>query len=349
MFRSAALVLTLFALAACGRSEAPAGSDGALSGTVRVDGSSTVFPITEAVAEEFMLANPGVRVTVGVSGTGGGFSKFVREETDISNASRPIREEEAALARQNGVEYIEIPVAYDGLAIIAHPQNDWLACLTTDELKRIWEPGSTVNNWNQVRSGFPDRPLNLYGAGTDSGTYDYFTAAIGGEEGASRSDFTASEDDNVLVQGVAGDPNALGFLGLAYYEGNRERLKLVGVDDGNDANGAGCVQPTMETVEGGTYQPLARPEFIYVNAARASDPAIAAFVHFYLENGAELAREVGYVPLSAEAYTLARTRFDGGVTGSLFGEHGSQVGVRIVDLLRQGGAAPDSTAADTLR
>lgn len=342
--------LLLAAVLALGLVGCGGGSDDAdadrLSGAVQVDGSSTVYPISEAVAEEFLRANPSVRVTVGVSGTGGGFNKFLRGETDINDASRPIKAEERELAEQNGIEYIELPVAYDGLAIVAHPENDWADCLTTDELRAIWEPGSQVNNWSQVRDGFPDRELVLYGAGTDSGTYDYFTEAIGGESGASRSDFSASEDDNVLVQGIAGDPNALGFFGLAYYEENADRLKLLGVDDGDPTNGDGCVQPTLETVGNGTYQPLARPEFIYVNAERAADPAVAAFVEFYLENAAPLVREVGYIPLSDAAYDLGLQRFRNGVTGTLFGE-GDTIGVTIEELFRraEGGAAPADTTA----
>jgi phosphate transport system substrate-binding protein len=226
--------------------------------------------------------------------------------------------------------------------VMVHAQNDWVECLTVEELRRMWEAGSQINRWSQVRAGFPDRPLNLYGPGTDSGTYDYFTAAIVGQEGASRPDFTASEDDNVLVQGVAGDPNALGFFGLAYYEENRSRLRLLAIDDGDPANGAGCIQPTMETVRDGTYRPLSRPEFIYVAAESAGRPEIDAFVDFYMQHGGQLAQEVGYAPLSNEAYRLATERYRQRTTGSVFGGHGhgSQVGVRVEDLLlMQQGAA----------
>ncbi len=331
-------------LAGCGGGD----SGDQLSGTIQIDGSSTVYPITEAVAEEFMKEHPRVRVTVGISGTGGGFSKFVRGETDVSDASRPIRPEEAQLADENGIQYIELPVAYDGLSIIVHSQNDWAECLTVEELRRIWEPGSEIDNWNEVRSDFPDRPLKLYGAGTDSGTYDYFTAAIMGEEGASRATFTASEDDNVLVQGVAGDQNSLGFLGLAYYESNQNKLKLLGVDDGDPTNGEGCIKPSVETVNSGEYQPLARPEFIYVRASRAESEAIQTFIRFYLNNGGELAREVGYVPLSDAAYDLALQRFEKRMTGSMFGGEGSVVGVRMSELLQQElGADTTATPADT--
>ena len=327
-------LVTLGLLAGCGSEPRDSADGDALSGAVQVDGSSTVFPITEAVAEEFASVQPGVRVTVGVSGTGGGFSKFLRNETDINDASRPIKASERELAIENGIEYIEIPVAYDGIAVVTNPSNTFAECLTTAELKMIWDPGSTVNNWSQVRAGFPDQELTLYGPGTDSGTYDYFTEAIGGEGGASRSDFTASEDDNVLVQGIAGDRSALGFFGLAYYEENADKLMLVGVDDGDASNGDGCIQPTGASVGNGTYQPLARPEFIYVNAARATDPAIAAFVEFYLENAPVLVREVGYVPLSDAAYQLGLERFRNGTTGTVFGEE-SVVGMTIEELLQR--------------
>lgn len=320
------LVLAVLLSACGGGGEPPA--------IVQIDGSSTVYPLTEAVAEEFMLANPRVRVTVGVSGTGGGFSKFVREEIDISDASRPIKAVEAELAAQNDVEYIELPIAFDGLAVITNPESDWVQCLTVEELRLIWEPGSTVNNWNQVRPSFPDHELRLYGAGTDSGTYDYFTAAIVGEEGASRADFTASEDDNVLVQGLAGDQASLGFIPYAYYAENTDKLRLLSIDDGNPDNGNGCIAPNAESVQSGTYQPLARPEFVYVNAERADDPAVLAFTRFYLENAGTLATEVGYVPLSDAAYELGLDRLERRVTGSVFGGEGSSIGVSIEDLLR---------------
>ena len=324
----------------CGGGDRP--SEGDLTGNVQIDGSSTVYPITEAVAEEFMREHPQVRVTVGLSGTGGGFSKFLRGETDISNASRPIKASEAAQARENNVEFVELPVAYDGLAVVVNPANDWVDCLTVDELRRIWEPGSTVNNWNQVRPEFPNSELKLYGPGTDSGTYDYFTEAVAGESGASRADFTASEDDNVLVQGIAGDPSALGYFGLAYYEENQQRLKLLGIDGGN-----GCIQPTPETVENGSYAPLSRPLFIYVRKDRVQDPAIAAFVEFYVEHSGELAPEVGYVALSDEAYDLTMQRFNNGVTGSLF-EDGGRPGITMQELLRsEMGSGGDSAAVDT--
>jgi len=314
----------------------PGGGGAALSGDVRVDGSSTVFPITEAVAEEFMKANPQVRVTVGVSGTGGGFKKFGAGETDVSNASRPIKTSEEDLAREKGIEYIELPVAYDALSVVVNPKNDWAAHLTVAELKKIWEPAAQgkITNWKQVRAGFPDRPLKLYGPGTDSGTFDYFTDAVNGEEKASRGDFTASEDDNVLVQGVSQDLNALGYFGLAYYLENQSKLRAVPIDDEQSDNGDGPQAPTVETVESGLYQPLARPIFIYVNKAAAQRPEVKAFVEFYLQNAGKLVEEVGYVALPQEVYDLALERFRAGKTGSVF-TGGSQVGVKLSDLLKK--------------
>ncbi|GIV65936.1 MAG: PstS family phosphate ABC transporter substrate-binding protein [Chloroflexota bacterium] len=305
---------------------------GPVEGTILVDGSSTVAPITQAVAEEFQREFPDVRVPVGISGTGGGFKKFCNGETDISNASRPIKPSEVELCQQNGIEYIELPVAFDGLAVMVNPANDFAACLTVEELKKIWEPAAegVITNWNQVRDGFPDQPLTLYGAGTDSGTYDYFTAAIVGEEGASRGDYLPSEDDNVLVQGIAGDVNALGFFGLAYYEENKDKLKLVAVDNG-DGN---CVLPDLTTVSQGTYQPLSRPIFIYVNRARVDEKdEISLFIDFYLKNAGQLSTEVGYIPLTDEIYQLAQKRYDNRVTGSIFEGQGSTVGVSLADLL----------------
>ena len=304
---------------------------------VRVDGSSTVYPITEAVAEEFQKTHPDVRVTVGVSGSGGGFKKFGMGETDISNASRPIKPSEVDLCSQHGVEYVELPVAYDGLAVVVNPQNNWASSITVAELKKLWRPEAqgTVMRWSDVRPGWPDEEIHLFGPGIDSGTYDYFTAAIVGKEHSSRGDFTSSEDDNVLVQGIATDRLALGFFGLAYYEENRERLKLLAVDDEDDSNGKGPILPSQETVMDGTYQPLSRPIFIYVSTAALDRPEIADFVRFYLAHAAELVREVGYIPLSEEAYRLVQTRVDKRVIGSMFGGTGSQVGVKIEDLLRR--------------
>jgi len=305
---------------------------GPVEGTILVDGSSTVAPITAAIAEEFQAQFPEVRVPVGISGTGGGFKKFCAGETDISDASRPIKESEVELCRQNGIEYVELPVAFDGLAVMVNPQNDFVSCLSVAELKKIWEPEAEgkITSWSQVREGFPNQPLTLYGPGVDSGTYDYFTQAIVGKEGASRGDFLPSEDDNVLVQGIAGDPNALGFFGLAYYEENQDKLKLVAIDNG-DGN---CVLPTTETVAQGTYQPLSRHLFIYVNRARIDQKdEISAFVKFYLENARNIVSEVGYIPLTDEIYSLAQARYDQRITGSVFEGLGSTVGVSLADLL----------------
>ena len=302
-----------------------------LSGTVRADGSSTVFPITEAVAEEFQKAEPGVRVTVGISGTGGGFKKFAAGETDLSDASRPIDPAEAEQASRNGIQYVELPVAFDGLSVIVHPTNDFASSLSVEDLKKIWEPESKVRRWSDVRRGWPNREIHLYGPGTDSGTFDYFTLAILGKEKASRSDFSASEDDNVLAQGIAGDKDALGYFGYAYYAENQSRLKLVAVDGGN-----GPVLPSPETILNGTYQPLSRPVFIYVSAKAAARPEVQAFVRFYLSHAKQLVPQVGYVPLPDRVYELTSQRFEQGKTGSVFGGEGPRVGVRLEDRLEAG-------------
>ncbi len=327
-----AVLAAIFALAGATRTLA--------QGLVRIDGSSTVFPITEAVAEEFQNAERGrVRVTVGISGTGGGFKKFCRGETDISDASRPIKESEVKMCAENGVRYIELPVAYDGLAVMVNKKNDWVNHLTVAELKKIWEPAAEgkVTRWSQVRKGWPDKTIRLYGPGTDSGTFDYFTEAINGKEKASRADFTASEDDNILVQGIAGDEGSLGYFGVAYYEANQDKLKLVPIDDGKVENGKGPVYPKFENVVNGTYQPLSRPLFIYVSAKSAERSEVQRFVKFYLSNGAKLSQEVGYVSLPSEAYALGQARFDKRMPGSVFGGHGSQVGVKIEELLKKEG------------
>ncbi len=305
---------------------------GPVEGTILVDGSSTVAPITMAVAEEFQKLYPEVRVPVGISGTGGGFKKFCAGETDISNASRPIKSSEVETCAKNGIEFIELPVAFDGLAVLVNPANDFVDCLTVEELKKIWEPDAEgkITNWSQVRAGFPDRPLTLYGPGVDSGTFDYFTEAIVGKAQASRGDFLPSEDDNVLVQGIAGDPNALGYFGLAYYEENQDKLKLVAIDAGDGQ----CVYPTQETVANGTYRPLSRPLFIYVNRARAdAKDEINLLVRYYLEHAKTLVPEVGYIPLTDELYSLALQRYEKRIVGSVF-KGGPQVGVTLADLLK---------------
>jgi phosphate transport system substrate-binding protein len=301
---------------------------------VQTDGSSTVFPVTEAVAEEFQKVNKGIKVVVGLSGTGGGFKKFCRGETDISNASRPIRDVEREDCKKAGIEFIELPIAIDALAVLVNPKNNWASEMTVAELKMIWEPAAQgkITNWKQVRPTFPDRPLKLYGAGTDSGTYDYFTQAIVGKEHSSRGDFTASEDDNVLVQGISGDINALGFFGLAYYLHNKEKLKPVAIKLTPESK---AVLPSIETARNGTYQPLSRPIFIYVNKKKAdANPNIAKFVEFYLDKkvAPKLVLEVGYVPLPENAYDVFLQRFKARQVGTAF--HGSKVGVSVDDLLK---------------
>ncbi|HUP23790.1 MAG TPA: PstS family phosphate ABC transporter substrate-binding protein [Thermoanaerobaculia bacterium] len=318
-------------LGACGGGDV---EEGQLRGTVGVDGSSTVFPITEAVAEDFRAEAPAVRVTVGISGTGGGFKKFANAEIDIADASRPIDPTEVAAAQANGIEFIELPIAYDGLSVVVHPSNDWVDHLTVEELQRIWQPESTVRTWRDVRPQWPDREIALYGPGTDSGTFDYFTEAIMGRSGASRSDYTASEDDNVLVQGVGGDPSALGFFGFAYYVENAERLKIVPIDPGT-----GPVAPSQATINDGSYRPLSRPVLIYVARPSADRPEVAAFVDFYLDQVATLAEEVGYVALPEEAYAAVEQHWRRRVTGSVY-SGGHTTGTSIVELLGQASTAP---------
>lgn len=299
------------------------------NGKIQIDGSSSVYPITEAVAEEYRVIHSDIRITVGVSGTGGGFKKFARGETDISNASRPITAKEAAACKANNIAFIEIPVAYDGLAVVVSPSNDFVKYLTVSELKKIWEPAAQqkILSWKQVRDDFPDVPIRLYGAGTSSGTYDYFTEAIVGKAKSSRGDYTASEDDNVLVQGVASDKGALGYFGLAYYLENKSKLKLVGIDNGN-----GPVFPSDSTVTYGTYAPLSRPEFIYVSATSAGNVVVKDFIKFYIDNAVQLVKEVGYVPLPAEVYQMAHQRFLNNIQGSMF-EKTTTVGADLKKLM----------------
>jgi phosphate transport system substrate-binding protein len=329
------LFVSAAAATACGggSSESPAASN-ASPALIQLDGSSTVFPISEAVAEEFQKANPGIRVTVGISGTGGGFQKFCRGETDISDASRPIRPTEIETCQKAGIEYIELPIAYDGLAVVVNPKNTWATSVTVAELKTLWSPDAQgkVLRWNQVRSSWPNREVRLFGAGVDSGTYDYFTEAVVGKEGASRGDFTSSEDDNVLVQGVSSDELALGFLPFAYVEQNQDKLKLVPVDDGKAENGSGPLSPSAETVRNGTYQPLSRPLFIYVAKKAAERPEVQKFVDAYFDASA-LVREVGYVELTPQIYDLAKKHFAERKVGTAFGAGGSQVGMTLEKLL----------------
>ena len=276
-------------------------TDSPLTGTIEIDGSSTVFPISQAVAEEFRKVHPNVQVSVGVSGTGGGFKRFVVGETDISNASRSIKPSEIETAAENGIEFIEIAVGLDGLSVVANPANNFLECLTTAELRSIWEPGSRLDRWSEVRDGFPDEKLRLYGPDTDSGTFDYFTEVIVGKEDASRSDYSASADDNVLIRGVAGDKNALGYFGFAFYSSSPDLLKLIAID-----SGSGCLYPSAQTINDGSYSPLSRPMFIYINLAALERVEVVAFLNFYLDNAPVLVREVGYVPLPESLYDEGR-------------------------------------------
>jgi len=319
-------LLIVFFFSGCGSSE---------SERIRLDGSSTVYPLSEAMAEEFQRQESQVRITVGISGTGGGFGKFLRGEAEVLNASRPIRASELELANEKNVEFIELPIAYDGIAVVVHPSNTWCSSLTISELKRIWEPGSQgrILRWNQVRPDWPDQPIHLFGPGADSGTYDYFTLAVVGEEGVSRGDFTSSEDDNLLVWGVARDPNALGFFGLSYFEENKQGLKVVAIDDQKSDNGDGPVEPLLETIFKGTYQPLSRPIFIYVRYDAVSLPVVERFVDFYVRNVSILAKELGYIALPDQAYDLVLNRFRNRVTGTVFETNGSQVGVTVGKLL----------------
>lgn len=292
-----AFIASLF-LVACGGGDAgDAGSADMLAGEVLIDGSSTVFPIQEAVAEEFQAANPNVRVSVGFSGSGGGFKRFCNGETDLSDASRPIKDSEREACAAAGIEFTELSVAWDGLSVIANPQNDFLQCLTVDELHKIWRPESTVTTWRDVRAEWPAEDIKLYGPGTDSGTFDYFTETVNGESGASRPDYQASEDDNILVQGIAGDRYALGYFGYAYFAENADKLKLVAVDGGN-----GCVSPSDETIADGSYAPLSRPLFVYVKHASLARPEVKAYIDFLVQNAEEVVPATGYHALSAAEY-----------------------------------------------
>jgi phosphate transport system substrate-binding protein len=316
--------LCLLLLPACGRErpssappatteEDPLGGfeEESLSGRIAIDGSSTVAPLMTYAAEQFRKQEPGVRITVGVAGTGGGFERFCRGETDLANASRQVEEEERRLCEKNGIRFFELQVANDGIAVVVNPQNDWAECLTVEQLKRIWEPGSKIDSWRDVDPSFPGQALHLFGAGTDSGTFDYFTEAIVGEEGSSRSDYSASEDDNVTVQGVSGDKGGLGYFGLSYLLENEGELKAVQVDGGD-----GCVAPTAATVQSGEYKPLSRPLFTYVREDRLDEkPAIDPFLTFLLDNEARLARTAKFVPMTPEQLDRAHTVLESGGVG----------------------------------
>ncbi len=304
--------------------------------TIKIDGSSTVFPITEAVAEEFQKEKKGaVQVTVGISGTGGGFKKFCRGETDIQDASRPITKEEMATCREAGVTYYEFPIAYDAMTIVVNPANT-LTEISVEDLKKMWEPGAQgkITKWNQVNPKWPDAPLKLYGAGSDSGTFDYFTEAINGKAKASRGDYTGSEDDNTLIQGVANDKNSLGYVPYAYYEPNKKKLKALAVIGGEKAPKKTAVAPSPTTVENGTYFPLSRPIFIYVSEKAAKKPEVKEFTDYYLKNVGELAKQVKYIPLPQKAYSMATKNFKATKLGTAFAGE-PQVGVKIEDLLKR--------------
>ena len=288
-------------LASCGNNKKEDGGS-----AISIDGSSTVYPITEAIAEEYRAEAPGTDITIGVSGTGGGFKKFGRGEVAITNASRPIKDDEKKMAESNGISFVELEVAYDGLAVVVNPENDWVDCFTVEQLKMIWEPGAqgTITRWNQIDPSWPDEEIHLFGPGVASGTFDYFTEAIVGTSGSSRGDYTASEDDNVLVQGVSGDKFGLGFFGLAYFQENADKLRMVAVNGGE-----GCITPTAESVSDGSYAPLSRPLYIYVNSSSLENPAVIDFVEFYLDEAPQLLQDVGYIPLTEEEYKNERQKF----------------------------------------
>lgn len=328
--RAALIVAMAMPFAACGSAAGP------LSGSVKVDGSSTVAPIMMAAAEMYKEKEPKVRVTVGISGTGGGFKKFLDSDaglrTDISDASRPIKPAEITKAGEVGVKFIEIPIAIDGLAIMVHPSNTFCDALTIEELKKIWEPGTSINNWKDVRAGFPDLPMKLYGPGTDSGTFDYFTEVIVGKEKSSRSDYNASENDNTLVQGIAGDKGSLGYFGYSYYEANKGKLKLLGLDHGDGKP----VKPDLETIRSGKYHPLARPLFIYVNAESFKRPEVKSFLEFVVANAKKIVEHprVNYVAFRDEMYELGKKRLADGKTGSAMADSPSGI-TDIVPLYKK--------------
>jgi len=318
-----ALFVGLVAAGAPGRADAQAAS-------IKIDGSSTVFPISEALAEEFQISKRGkVHVTVGIAGTGGGFKKFCRGETDISNASRPISAEEMEACRKAGIKYFELPIAFDALTLVVNPANTWAKSLTIADLRKIWEPGAQgrITNWSQVRAGFPSEKLVLFGPGTDSGTFDYFTEAVNGKAKASRADYSASEDDNTLVQGVENNKGGFGYFGYAYYAAHKDKLRAVPIDGGK-----GPVAPSIDNVVNGSYAPLSRPLFIYVKESAAARPEVREFVQFTLTKGAPLVEEVGYVALPASAYPMVNKHFTGGRVGSVFGGV-PKVGITIEQLL----------------
>jgi phosphate transport system substrate-binding protein len=319
---------------ACKGESAGGGSEGAI---VAVDGSSTVYPITEAVAEAYRAKSPKTRVTIGVSGTGGGFKKFCAGELAIANASRPIKPSEIEACKAAGIDFVELPVAYDGMAVVVNPKATWVDQMTIDELKRLWSPEAQgkITRWSQIREGWPDEEIHLFGPGVDSGTYDYFTKAVVGTEHSSRGDYTSSEDDNVVVQGVSTDRLALGYFGFAYYEENKDKLKIVPIDDGDPSDGKGAIAPSRATVSDGTYQPLSRPIFIYVSMKAVTNSEVAGFIDYYVAETAKLSSQVGYIGLPADASALVSARWTARKTGSVFEGGGSTVGVTVQKLLAQ--------------
>lgn len=307
MIAAAVLVLSALAVGGCGGSDTKDSGNGDLNGEISIDGSSTVYPFAQAAAENFGSENPGVNVTVGTSGTGGGFEKFCNGETEISNASRPIKDdEEAPICKKNGVEYVELQVASDGISVVTNPRLK-VDCLTTDQLKQIWDKGSKVSSLSQVGPKLPGTKLSLYGPGTDSGTFDFFTKEINGEEGQTRSDFQPSEDDNTLVQGVEGDQGGLGYFGFSYYEQNQDKLNLVGIDGGK-----GCIKPSKETIQSGEYSPLGRPIFMYASKKALQRPEVKQFLDFTLENYEDIAAAAEIVPMSAEDAAASKNALQGG-------------------------------------
>jgi phosphate transport system substrate-binding protein len=327
------LAFVILGIAATATLGIPIEADSQQNLSIKIDGSSTVYPITQAVAQEFKTSNKEpVDLSVNFSGTSGGFKKFCAGETDISNASRPIQAKEMEACRQAGVAYIELPIAFDALTVVTNPQNDWLKSLTTADLKKIWEPAAEkkITRWNQVRPDFPNSQIALFGPGKDSGTFDYFTEAIVGKVDSSRTDYTASEDDNVLVKGVSQNPNALGYFGLAYYESRAKDLKAVAIDSGK-----GAVLPSRQTLEAGQYQPLSRPLFIYINSSAAQKkPELKQFVEYYLEKAPQMVSSVGYVPLPEEGYYLTKIHFQRGKVGTVF-DGKSEFNLTIGELLRK--------------
>ena len=302
--------------------------------TITIDGSSTVFPVSEAVAEEFQKLKKGVvRVTVGISGTGGGFKKFCRGETDISNGSRPILRQEMDECAKNGIKFVEMPIAFDALTVAVSPKNNFLECIKVADLKKIWEPAAQgkVMNYSDVNPAWPNKKMTLFGAGADSGTFDYFTEAVNGKAKATRADFTASEDDNVLVTGIERDENALGYIPFAYYEPHKTKLKALGIDEGK---GKGCVKPSLEAVNAGTYNPLARPLFIYISTKAAEKPEVKEYVEFLMTKGPALVKEVKYLPLPPEAYATAHRHFKEGRLGTVFGGV-PEIGVSVEELMKR--------------